>query len=113
MSDGYITNDKTIKINVLQSGIGLNEYFSEDSWSLYPNPAKNQVEVALQTPQATAVNLSVHSLAGTMILARKNLSTVAGTTVFSLSTQQWAKGTYLIKISDAAGNFSSKLLMVQ
>jgi hypothetical protein len=68
------------------------------SWSLYPNPAGDEVQVQTAVPMA---RLRVFDMRGRLVLERRSLSTQE-----RLPVAQWAPGVYGVQWEDASGRSS-------
>ena len=77
---------------------GLNESVgSINSVSLYPNPAKNTVNVNYELKKSNSVIIEVYSVDGKLLL-RKNEGEVVGNHNTSIDISTFEKGTYLTSI---------------
>jgi hypothetical protein len=83
--------------------LGTGKEEAENTLAIFPNPAENQVTVSL--PSAAIKSVSVVDLIGKTMLNKKAIS---GETAITLDLSSLATGTYVVQITDAAGNQVSK-----
>ena len=81
------------------------DLFEDKKVSVYPNPAKNQINVTFDNTINSA-KLKVISLSGQTVFEKENLS---GTT-FNFDISSLSKGMYLIQVSNGFSTFNSKFL---
>ncbi|MEW5677477.1 T9SS type A sorting domain-containing protein [Flavobacterium enshiense] len=75
------------------------ESFAEDKFSIYPNPAREQLII---TSEEDILEVAIHNLLGGKVLEEKNNNTI---TVSTLET-----GVYFISVKTKMGNFSKKFI---
>lgn len=84
----------------------IEENVLENSISVYPNPTNNQVNIAIHN-QVKVTSIIVYDMLGKEIINTKNINT----NVVTLTSSNWNKGIYLIKISDEKGyNIIKKII---
>jgi hypothetical protein len=83
-----------------------NAFSSEQlEWSLFPNPAKNTIQFALNSPQDQTCTFTILDQTGSEISSWTE-NTAKGYQVSSLNIQDLQEGIYLLKITDERGNTS-------
>jgi hypothetical protein len=65
--------------------------------SLYPNPAKNEIKVSIESPTAEKVTLLLTDLTGKTI-QQKTTTLKSGSNLIDLNVTTLAQGTYFVKI---------------
>lgn len=68
--------------------------------TVYPNPAKEKINIILNTVNAEKVTVKITDLAGRTV-STKNIETLAGDNSIQFSTANFATGTYMIKVTSA------------
>lgn len=108
-SDGYFTTDKTVTINV-SSSIGMEqaqELSAGNNLHIYPNPAQQMLNIALNAKSHEEVCVQVISMDGQLIKSVKT-DAVQGANVFLLPLADVNSGIYLIKINAGSGQTYSR-----
>ncbi len=102
---------KQREVYVLPTGIGTANDL-EFSYNLYPNPAKDVLNVALEMPIATELKISVHNIVGQTLYS--NTKTInAGLSNYSIDTQTLADGVYYLSISQSNKAVTKKFVVVR
>jgi hypothetical protein len=101
-NDGKIAYSNTASVNFASTDVV--------GFSFYPNPAKSQINVALQTVQSSNASLSIVNVDG------KTVKTIALTSQQSnsniqISVSDIAKGNYFLVLKDGSTVKSSKVLV--
>lgn len=68
--------------------------------TVYPNPAKEKINIILNTVNAEKVTVKITDLAG-RVVSVKNIETLIGDNNVQFSTANFATGTYMIKVTTA------------
>jgi hypothetical protein len=66
--------------------------------SIYPNPAKDNLQVKLESDKTTDVQLQVLSIDG-RVISTQRMSVAAGETIQRLNVSSLQKGTYLLSVN--------------
>jgi hypothetical protein len=69
------------------------------SWSVFPNPTKNEFSVIINGYQNSQNDLQLFDLSGKLVLSQ-TLNIVAGSNLFSVNTSILSKGIYLLKLNN-------------
>jgi hypothetical protein len=77
---------------------------------MYPNPAKDNVQLAMTSDKRQELKMMVYDFAGRLIDSRE-LSLKQGTNVFSINTSQWKPGTYMVQLMTQTQTINKKLLI--
>ena len=78
--------------------------FSENDFSVYPNPTKNILNISAKNNANTFKNIVVYDVVGKAILTQK-----ANTPSTTIDLSNFAKGVYFVKVS---GNGFEKMVKV-
>lgn len=102
-----------MKGQISVAGTGINELTSElNSLTLFPIPAKNNIQLNYQLAKQSLVNIELLNVAGqkiaTLLSEQQNAGAQQNLLVFPLEI---ASGTYFIKV-DANGNSLTKRLII-
>jgi hypothetical protein len=98
------------KFIVYSTILRLNLPLATNEVLIYPNPAKDQVQLALSSDKKQQVKMMVYDFMG-VLLQTKDLSVKQGTNVFSINTNQWKPGGYMIQLVSETGTINKKLLI--
>jgi hypothetical protein len=98
------------KFIVYSTILRLNLPLATNEVLMYPNPAKDHVQLALSSDKKQQVKMMVYDFMG-VLLQTKDLSVKQGTNVFSINTNQWKPGGYMIQFVTETGTINKKLLI--
>lgn len=90
--------------------VGINEYFSNESVALYPNPASGQTTISLFVTRPAVVNYTLTDLTGQEINAG-SLNLVSGKNSHTIDLTNFANGIYLFNLTGEGQSFSKKLII--
>ena len=125
LSPSHLTSSLRVKIEV-ESGqanpvyidninigglVGMEEFISESSLNLYPNPATDAVVVTFDVKKPTSISCQVLDVLGREVIsiAPKNLE--PGLAEIPVSLQGLSSGLYLVKLRDGQSVVTRKLLV--
>ena len=76
---------------------------------LFPNPVSNELGLRLSTDDARTLNLQVLDISGALV---RDLSTwsISGTTYRNWDISELASGSYLLRMSDGSGTWSTRFV---
>jgi hypothetical protein len=77
---------------------------------VYPNPTSGLVYVGLTSTESTPIAIQTFSITGAL-LSEKKFENVLGEMVTELDMRNYAKGTYLVKITSSRGNFIRRVVV--
>lgn len=100
----------TAKFIVYSSLLRLNLPIQTNDVLLYPNPAKDQVQLVLSSDKKQQVKMMVYDFTG-VLLETRSYSLKQGTNVFSINTNQWKPGGYLVQLVTETQTINKKLLI--
>ncbi|MFP4470578.1 MAG: T9SS type A sorting domain-containing protein [Bacteroidales bacterium] len=91
---------------------GIGEYFGQAKVSLFPNPAKDEISIELNTSENAAVEFSLIDLTGQTILNR-NLNFSAGQNKHRIRLNNLSNGIYMVKLAKGNDVYTNKLIINQ
>ncbi|HLC83905.1 MAG TPA: PKD domain-containing protein [Bacteroidia bacterium] len=110
ITDGFNSCTNTYCDSVVVSITGILENNTPDFlFSVYPNPANDQVTIEYQLTQSSIINIEVFDIVGNKISA-STVSQTTGKHQTIINIEQLSQGAYFIKLSSEMGN-SSKLII--
>jgi LysM repeat protein len=80
-----------------------------NSIKVYPNPIGDQFSILLENFNITSADLMVYNAAGQLVL-RRTLSLPGGSDLVTIPSAGWARGVYIIRISNAEVNFTKRII---
>ncbi len=99
-------------INISGVTTGVEELFSSDLVRTFPNPANNNVTVAIESVKAANVTISVIDVVGKVVFAQQNTAINKGENQINISTTNLESGVYFVTISEN-GLSTTKRIVVQ
>lgn len=102
-SSGEVVNAVSEKLNdaiatgLLSPGTSTTEIYDATLASVYPNPASDVVNVAINVRNASDVTIEVTDMMG-QLASKRTLGTVAGTQNVGFDVSELATGTYIFKV---------------
>jgi hypothetical protein len=100
----------TVKAIVYSAILRLNLPIHRGEVLMYPNPAKDNVQLALASDKKQEMKMMVYDFTGRLI-ETKEFSLKQGTNVFSIKTNQWKSGTYIMQLKTEGQTINKKLLI--
>ena len=98
-------NPDTANYNYGYIPVGLNEVnLTKLDVNVYPNPATNEASVSFTTKENATINFEVVDLNGKVMFAQKQ-NVIKGFNAIHFSTENFANGFYIIKLS--GGNYTA------
>jgi hypothetical protein len=91
--------------NLYDSNLSVDN-FEFDELSMYPNPAKNEVNIKWNTTED--VNVRIYNLQGKLIFFSKN---VKFSETFKIDVSPFEAGTYFVKLNTDKGEITKKLIL--
>lgn len=95
LTQGFQQNDP-VELNIAEESLGFNA-------TLYPNPTRNGVTLALNSAQPLQIRLDVYDLSGRSVPIPQPEFTLIGVMNRQLDFSGLAAGTYLVHMTDASG----------
>jgi hypothetical protein len=103
-SDQYFTNDQAVTINVT-SGIGLEDLGAAErfgNWQLYPNPARDFINLSFVSEDQEKLNIEILDLEGRVLNALE-ADAHAGVNLLQLDQPDLQSGIYLVQVKAEDG----------
>jgi hypothetical protein len=82
---------------------------NRDDVLMYPNPVNDHVQVALSSDRKQDMKVMVYDIAGALI-DRREMTVYKGNNVFSIDTDKWKPGTYLVQLITPNQTIHKKLV---
>lgn len=98
------------KAVVYSTILRLNLPVNKNEVLIYPNPAKDNVQLALTSDEKQEMKMMVYDFTGRLIEG-KDFTLKQGTNVFSINTSQWRTGTYVVQLMTQSQTINRKLLI--
>jgi len=90
--------------------VNINDLNSTFSYSVFPNPATNQISILMDNINSKEVSVSIYNLSGQSVF-QSNLSLTQGVNQKQLDISSLSSGVYVINISNNRINSSKKLII--
>jgi hypothetical protein len=100
----------TAKAMVYSSILRLNIPIGKDDALIYPNPATDNIQLALSSDKKQDAKMLVYNFTGALI-ETKNLMLNQGTNVFSIDTGKWKPGAYVVQLITQSQTIHKKLII--
>jgi len=102
------------KISDIYNGLCIDETGIADNtltgMSIYPNPANNQVNVALSSTETANATLSVFNLMGQCVYT-ETVNVMEGNNVITVNVNNLNAGIYMVNVKTAQGTSTQKLIV--
>lgn len=95
------------KVDTTCAAIGIKEFITVNSYSVYPNPVTSEVNIQLSVPISTDIKISITDILGRSIM---NIKMEAGYIRKTLNISQLAQGIYWIKLENGKNTFSTQII---
>jgi hypothetical protein len=82
-------------------------------FSVYPNPAKNMIQLSFNVSSEASVKISIYDLSGKLLRIPVNENMVSGRQVRTFSTQALTAGSYVVRLQTDNTEYSHPLLIVR
>ena len=93
------------------SGVGLNENEAFSSFSVYPNPAAENIAIDFSLRAESAVNVSITDLSGKVVYTANLGNKTAGASSLNVNTAAFANGIYVVNVLTNNGIATEKLVI--
>jgi hypothetical protein len=91
---------------------GINKVTSNNSFSIYPNPANDACSISINNKQSNIANVSIYDLAGNIVF-QKSFALNSGNAIIKIDMKDYREGVYFIRIVTNSCNYSTKLIKVK
>ena len=103
-------NDFEVKGNtVTPKTVSIDNSSRELEVKTFPNPVSDQLNIALSLENSTFVSVEIYNLAGQKIMSN-NYDLQAGSQTIRINLNELAKGSYILKITNANGAHTQQLI---
>jgi len=92
------------------SHVGLNEKSLDNAFSVYPNPAVNNVVVSINSVKGGKSEITVMSVTG-QVVRTINTSVVAGQNNIAVDLNGVSAGVYMVSVKSDRGTYQTKLIL--
>ena len=93
------------------AGVGLNENEAFSSFSVYPNPAADNIAIDFSLRAESAVNVSITDLSGKVVYTSNLGNKTAGASSLNINTAAFANGIYVVNVLTNNGIATEKLVI--
>jgi hypothetical protein len=111
----YSTDDNLLEVDdILVKGTnftGIQEHTNTLSFTAYPNPASDQVNLRYTLSNSSAVTINVYDVTGQLVMSENKGQLSAGSQTTSLSLSGLPAGAYQVQIMTAEGTGNSRLIV--
>jgi hypothetical protein len=90
--------------------VRLNLPIRQNDILMYPNPAKDNVQLAMSSDKKQNLRMLVYNFAGGLI-ENKTFSLRQGTNVFTIETAKWKPGAYVVQLITPDQTTHKKLII--
>jgi|694.fasta_scaffold00005_98 hypothetical protein len=84
---------------------------NEDLTSVFPNPAKDKITITIDAANEKTCQISIVDLAGKLVYEKNNQALIKGNNTIDVNTQNFADGTYFVKINMGSNSKTIKLIV--
>lgn len=106
----YTTNIPIIRLNFEENGIGIKENAKEIGLNVYPNPAKDEVNISFNLADAANASVKVIDVTGKEVAAQSSANAVSGAQNFTINTSNFAAGVYTVVVEHNNGTNTTKFI---
>jgi len=107
-----LASDMQNGLYMLDATIALNLKLIKDitnNVSIYPNPARNSISVAISLKYTDVIVIEIIDVAGRKVVSEKE-NILAGNTTLTIDTEHLAMGVYILKATGKEINYSRKIV---
>lgn len=115
LSDYMFTGAQDLQAyKVKNFGVGINNVnTTSESFSVFPNPAKDHATVEFTTTEASNVAIRVYDAIGNLVKFNQESNVPAGKMSRELNLSGMSAGVYMINVTAGDKNFSKKITIVE
>lgn len=106
----YTTGTPIIRLNFEENGVGLDENASQIGLNVYPNPVKDEVNIAFNLNDASNAEVKVIDITGKQVASQSSANAVAGAQKFTINTTNLASGVYTVVVEHNNGTNTTKFI---
>ncbi|MBV6483842.1 MAG: hypothetical protein KFKLKKLM_00300 [Flavobacteriales bacterium] len=94
---GGLGNGKTYFTKELLTNVGINDIENKTNFSIYPNPATNNLTLLLNHNKTEILTVEIYNIAG-KVVQQKQLTTTAGVQQYNFNISDLSSGFYVLSI---------------
>lgn len=94
---GGLGNGKTYFTKELLTNVGINDIENKTNFSIYPNPATNNLTLLLNHNKTEILTIEIYNIAG-KVVQQKQLTTTAGVQQYNFNISDLSSGFYVLSI---------------
>lgn len=112
VSDGYFTDDRTVRLNV-NTAVSNKEIYSKKDLAIYPIPADDMIFIELQSEASQNNRMRLFDITGREVITAKSWDLHRGSNRMILSTSDLYTGIYFLQITDESGLSTTRSISVE
>jgi len=90
--------------------VGIEELFEGSQLSVFPNPARDRVNLSFNSLESTKLHVGINDISGKQIVL-KSFEITEGNNQLTLDVQGLSEGIYILNLSTQKGNLRHKLII--
>lgn len=102
-------NGKTYFTKELLTNVGINDLENKTNFSIYPNPAKDNLTLLLNHNKTEVLTVEIYNIAG-KIVQQKQLTTQQGVQQYNFNISDLSSGFYVLSIHSGNFNITQKFV---
>ncbi len=106
---GGMSNGKTYFYKELLNNVGIAEDNVQATFALYPNPAKNNLTLLLNSNKSEQLEIEIYTING-ILVSKQRINSSNGTQQFNINTSELSNGFYLLNLKSDNYNLSQKFI---
>lgn len=106
----YTTGTPIIRLNFEENGVGIKENSNQIGLNVYPNPAKDEVNISFNLADAANASVKVIDVTGKEVAAQSSANAVSGAQKFTINTSNFAAGVYTVVVEHSNGTNTTKFI---
>lgn len=112
---GFLVNNTTGEIlnanDVISDYVGVRELNDAISLNVYPNPAKDELNIGFELTSGTMVEIQVVDMMGKTVVYQPAVESAAGKQLVRMGTDALSNGTYILKLQAGDQLYVQKLMI--
>ena len=106
-----VLNVNTKKVDQLQQFVSVSEIESDKNFNIYPNPAKENVQISYSLNESKDVNIYIYNALGALVYSQNEENMVSGNHTANLSIKNLSKGIYQLTLRAGENTITKKLIV--
>ena len=108
--DGDTTGWSEVRHFITEPEQGIDAYLTEKSVSVFPNPAKDELNISVQSPEKMVISFKVLNLLGEEII-NNSFNFDQGTNIRKIDVSNLENGVYVVQVKNEENVYSHKLII--